>query len=79
MDKPARPTDDEEKGDIFPNPKGCLMTFDGPAAYESRHRQKLTTREVNAATSLGEVVLAFLKWSKTTITFDRTDHLDHIP
>jgi len=52
-DKPARPTDDEEKGDVFPNPKGCLMTFDGPAAYESRHRQKLTTREVNAATSLG--------------------------
>ena len=35
-------------------------------------------REVNAV-SLGEVVPAFLKWSKTMITFDRKDHPNHIP
>ena len=31
------------------------------------------------ATSLGEAVLAYLKWSKTTITFDKTDVPNHIP
>jgi hypothetical protein len=41
--------------------------------YESRHWQKLIAREVNAAT-LGEVIPAFLKWSKTAITFDKKDH-----
>jgi hypothetical protein len=35
-------------------------------------------REVNAAT-LGEATLAFLKWSKNMITFDRKDRPDHIP
>ena len=34
--------------------------------------------EVNMAT-LGEAITAFLKWSKTAITFDKKDHLDHIP
>jgi hypothetical protein len=29
--------------------------------------------------TLGEAVLAFLKWSESTITFDRKDHPDHIP
>jgi hypothetical protein len=75
---PSRPADNEEKGDAYPDPRGCLMIFDGPMAYESKRRQKLTAREINVAT-LGEAVLAFLKWSKTTITFDRKDHPDHIP
>jgi hypothetical protein len=35
-------------------------------------------KEVNTAT-LGEATLAFLKWSKTMITFDRNDRHDHIP
>jgi hypothetical protein len=47
-------------------------------AYESRRQQKLIAREVNAA-ALGEAIPAFLKWSKTMITFDRKDHPDHIP
>ena len=54
------------------------MIFGGPVAYESKRRQKLTAREVNAA-ALGEAVPAFLKWSETTITLDRKDHPDHIP
>jgi hypothetical protein len=54
------------------------MIFGGLVAYESKHRQKLTAREVNAA-ALSKVVLTFLKWSKTVITFDRKDHPDHIP
>jgi hypothetical protein len=54
------------------------MIFSGPVAYESKHWQKLMAREVNAV-ALGEAVSAFLKWPKTSITFDRKDHPDHIP
>jgi hypothetical protein len=54
------------------------MIFGGLAAYESKHKQKLMDREVNMVT-LGEAIPTFLKWSETTITFDRKDHLDHIP
>ena len=53
------------------------MIFGGPMVYESKRWQKLTDREVNAAT-LGDAVSAFLKWSETAITFDRKDHPDHI-
>jgi hypothetical protein len=75
---PFGPTNNEEKEGMYPDPRGCLMIFGGPMVYESRHRQKLTTREVNAAT-LVEAILAFLKWLETTITFNRMDHSDHIP
>ena len=54
------------------------MIIGGPVAQKSKCWQKLMDREVNAAT-LGDAVLGFLKWSKTAITFDRKDHLDHIP
>jgi hypothetical protein len=43
------------------------MIFGGPVAYESRRQQKLTAREVNAAT-LGKAISAFLKWSEMVIT-----------
>jgi hypothetical protein len=76
-DAPSRLTGNE-KGDAYLDPKGCLMIFGGPVAYESKHRQKLMAREVNAAT-LGKAVLTFLKWSKIMTTFDRKDHPDHIP
>jgi hypothetical protein len=68
----------KRRGYVYPGPKGCLMIFGGPVAYESKHWQKLTAREVNAA-ALGEAAPVFLKWSKTTITIDRKDHPDHIP
>ena len=32
------PTGNEEKGHVYPNPRGCLMIFGGPMAYESKHR-----------------------------------------
>jgi hypothetical protein len=54
------------------------MIIGGPAAHEFKHRQKLMDREVNKAT-LGDAVLAFLKWSEMAITFDKKDHSDHIP
>lgn len=55
------------------------MIFGGPAASESKCRQKLMAQKVNVATTLAEAVLTFLKWSKIVITFDRTDHPNHIP
>jgi hypothetical protein len=39
-DAPSGPTSNEEKGDVYPDPKGCLMIFGGPVAYESKRRQK---------------------------------------
>jgi hypothetical protein len=36
-DAPSRSTANEDKGDVYPDPKGCLMIFDGLVAYESKH------------------------------------------
>lgn len=60
-------------------PEGYLMIFGGPAAYESRCRHKLTSREVNATISTHEAVPTYLKWSESVITFDQADHPDNIP
>ena len=68
----------EEKGDAYPDPKGCLMFFNGPVAYESKRQQNLIAREVNMA-ALGKAVPSFLKWLEAAITFDRKDHPNHIP
>ena len=68
--------DAEEKGDDFPMPDGCLMIFGGSAAYDSKRRQKVTRREVYTAQP---AMPPFLRWSESTITFDRTDHPDTIP
>ncbi|XP_072148517.1 uncharacterized protein [Setaria viridis] len=63
--------DDEEKEDGFPKVDGCFMIFGGPAAYDSKRRQKLEHREVYEAEP---ATPAFLDWSGSTITFDRSDH-----
>lgn len=53
---------------------GCI--FGGPDAYASKHRQKLALREVNA---VAPATLEYLRWSEVPITFDRSDHPDHVP
>jgi hypothetical protein len=63
--------DTEGKDDDLPDPDGCLMIFGGPATYESMRRQKFTRREVYAAEP---ATPAFLRWSESAITFDRSDH-----
>ena len=35
-------------------------------------------REINMATTQPGATLAYLKWLETTITFDRSDHANHI-
>jgi hypothetical protein len=67
--------DAEEKEDTFLEETGCLMIFSRPATYDSKHRQKLTCHEVYVAEL---ATPAFLRWSRSTITFDHSDYLDGV-
>ena len=73
---PTPTTDDaEEKVDGFPTSDGYLMIFGGSAAYGSKRHQKVACREVYMAQP---ATPPFLRWSKSTITFDWTNHPDTI-
>ena len=75
--EPTPTADDaEEKDDAFPTPNGALMIFGGSTAYDSKCHQKVVRREVYTART---ATPAFLRWSESAITFDRTDHPDSIP
>ena len=52
------------------------MIYGGSDAYESKRKQKLIAREINAITP---ATPKYLKWSEAPITFGRADHPDHIP
>jgi len=52
------------------------MIFGGSAAYDSKLRQKVTCWEVYMTEP---ATPAFLWWSESAITFDRTDHPDAVP
>nr|AAT94049.1 putative polyprotein [Oryza sativa Japonica Group] len=49
--------------------------FGGPLAYESKRKQKLTEREINA---VQPDTPQYLRWSETAIKFDRSDHPDRV-
>ena len=67
---------DKPKSQAFPSPHTELNHIYGsPDAYESRRKQKLTEREINAISNTPQ----YLRWSETPITFDRSDHPDHLP
>ena len=68
--------DIEEKDDGFPMLNDCLMIFGGSAAYDSKHRQKVTRREIYMTEP---AMPAFLRWLESAITFDRTDHPGTVP
>ena len=75
--EPAPTVDNaEEKDDGFPMPDGCLMIFGGSVPYDSKCHRKVARREVYTAQP---ATPPFLRWSESTITFDRTNHLDTIP
>ena len=68
--------DAEGKDSSFLMLDGYLMIFRGSAAYDSKHYQKLARHEVYTA----ELAMpTFLRWSKSAITFDRTDHPKSVP
>jgi hypothetical protein len=52
------------------------MIFSGPAAYDSKRQQKVTRREIY---TINPATPTYLKRSKAPITFDRSDHPDHVP
>ena len=52
------------------------MIFRGSEAYDSKHRQKITRREVYATEP---ATPTFLQWSDSAITFDQTDHPENVP
>lgn len=60
----------------FPEERATLMIFGGSSGYESGQRQKLKTCEVNA---IEPAVPQWLRWSKSVISFYRSDYPDHIP
>ena len=76
--KDPEPTmDDAEGRDGRPRTRiGCLMIFEGSAAYDSKRRQKLALHNVYT-TKLATP--SFLQRSESAKTFDRTDYPKSIP
>jgi hypothetical protein len=68
--------DAEEKVGGFLETMGCLMIFGEMVAYDSKCCQKFTRCEVYATEP---ATPTFLRWSRSTITFDWLDHLESIP
>jgi hypothetical protein len=62
---------------LFPEDKAIMSNYGGPAPPPPRvsRKHKLTARAINVVSS---VVLEYLRWFESPITFDRTDHPDSI-
>src|SRR5438132_5126884 len=76
QDEPNRSPGHQPDGPVFPVPEHQLnMIYGGTEAYESKRKQKLVAREINAITP---AVPKYLKWSEVPITFDRADHPDRV-
>src|SRR5438128_8897599 len=71
QDGPDRNPSQRQVGLEFPDPEHQLnMIYGGLDAYESKRKQKLTAREINAVIP---VTPKYLNWSEAPITFDRWD------
>jgi hypothetical protein len=74
--KPNPSIDDaREKEGAFPETTGCLMIFGGTIAYDSKRCQKLVRREVYTAEP---ATPTFLRWLRSPITFNRSNHPESI-
>jgi hypothetical protein len=60
----------------FREEKVVMSIYGGPARHESQRKLKLTDRAINV---VSVVVPEYLHCSESSITFDRTDHLNSIP
>src|SRR5438132_4407047 len=77
QDGPDRSPGHQADDPVFPDPEHQLnMIYGGTEAYESKRKQKLIAREINAITP---ATPKYLKWSEAPITFGRADHPDHVP
>ena len=70
-EKGSNKDEDEEKADDYPKVNATLVIF---ADVESKSRLKVIYREVNM---VAPATTTYLKWSKTPITFDQSDHPAH--
>ena len=69
--------DQQQGGPAFPDLEHQLnMIFGGSVASESKRKQKLAAREINALTP---ATPKYLRWSELPITFDRSDHPGSVP
>ena len=75
--KKPKPVADDAKGmdGGFLTLDGCLKIFSGAVAYDSKHRRKLARHEVY---TIELATPSFLRWSESTITFDRSNHLESV-
>ena len=71
-EKDSDKDEDEEKDDGYPKVNATLVIF---ADVESKSRLKVINREVNM---VAPATTMYLKWSKTPITFDQSDHPAHV-
>jgi hypothetical protein len=60
----------------FPEEKGVMSIYGGPAPHELRCKLKLTSW---AIITVSVALLEYLRWSESLITFDQTDHPNSIP
>ena len=67
-----RVEDKEDSDDGYPQINSTLMIF---ADVESKSRLKVINREVNM---VAPATPTYLKWSKSPITFDQSDHPAHV-
>ena len=49
-----------------------------PSADESKRKKTPADREINMTMAQARATLAYIKWSEAAITFDRSDHTNHI-
>src|SRR6266536_1381278 len=64
--------EEKEEDDGYPQVNATLVIF---ADIKSKSRLKVINREVNM---VAPATTAYLKWSKTPITFDQSDHPAHV-
>jgi hypothetical protein len=76
----GRARDDDKKEDHqageFPEVRDCFMVYGGQAANASARHRKQERREVCSVKVAAPV---YLDWSDKPITFDQSDHPDHVP
>jgi len=66
---------DDKEDEGFPAVHDCYMIYGGPSTQLTARQRKRERREVFAARML---VLQYLNWSNTPITFNRDDHPDKV-
>jgi hypothetical protein len=73
-DQEKKPED--PKGDFPKAQKVFNYIYGVPNSYESRRKQKLTSREVM---EVSPATPEYQKWSEVPITFDNRDHPNFVP